>query len=48
MSRRCEQARELLLGQPVRLLMRFRRRLEVDERIGHAMAPTDPTDEPAK
>ena len=42
-----EQPGELVLGQPVRFLLRFRRRLEVEERVGQAAAATEPVEEAA-
>jgi hypothetical protein len=43
-----EEACELLLRQPVRLLLRLRRRLEIEERIGRPASPAEPPHEAAQ
>ena len=45
---RGEQQRELLLGQPVGFLLRLRRRLELEERVGQAAAAAEPAQEAAQ
>lgn len=45
---RCQQPGELLLGQPVGLLLGLRRRLELEEGIGQPAAATEPAEEAAQ
>ena len=47
-SRGGEEPRELLLGQPVGFLLRLRRRLELEERVGQSAAAAEPAQEAAQ
>ena len=44
--RSSEEPCELLLGQPVRLLLWLRRRLELEEWVGRSASPAEPAQEP--